>query len=545
MKRLRPALLIPFIILLFSLVIASASVPRGMFKYGKSFYEKMQIFAAIIETLQKNYVDERTTEELIEGAITGMLSKLDPHTNYLPPDNYKNWNQTFEGYTGVGILFDIVGSRPVITGFVEGGPAARSNLKVGDIIIKIDHATTRNLAPQEIARKIINSPFSDINFTILTSKTKKKKRVKVKRTHIDYESVTGAFMLNSTTGYIMLERFSGTTALELDKHLDQLLEKGMRFLILDMRDNGGGYLSAAVEVADRFLPRNRLILYTQGRSADSYQEYRSSLSSKYEDLPLVILINHGTASAAEIVAGAMQDWDRAVVIGMTSFGKGLVQSQFRFRDGSALLLTTARYYTPLGRLIQRDYSSLNKDEYYRDAYKKIPAWPGDGSASGRKTFKTLQGRSVLEGGGITPDIQINNDSAEVSEELRALYLDERHFFYQFSMQLATTGPEFKKITPEQCPHILISKRHLNEFFSILRTAFYPMSKNVFDANQEDIAFLIQRDLAYFIAGNAGRFHVNFLRDNQLQVASRNRKAAEKLISSQPVAGLFDGENDPK
>ena len=534
MRRIRTSLVaLSAITFLFALFIYPGN-SKSWISYGESFYEKIQVFTTILETLQKNYVDERSADELLEGAISGMLARLDPHTNYLPPDNFKKWNQSFEGYTGVGILFDIVGQYPIITGFISDSPAEKSGLEASDVIVKINGQSTKGLKAEDITDRIVQSPFPNVTFTVYSRSTAKTQKVTIKRTHIDVESIPGAYMLDQEIGYIHLERFSGSTASELDQRLEQLLAQGMEYLILDMRDNGGGYLSAAVEVADRFLPQDRLILFTKGRHSYSYQEFRAILSTNYEALPIAILINHGTASAAEIVAGALQDWDRAVVVGTTSFGKGLVQSQYRFRDGSALLITTARYYTPLGRLIQRDYQDLSKDEYYADAYTKAPYWENPEDESSHKIFKTLKGRTVYEGGGISPDFWVTNEHAEISDELRALYLDDNRFFYQFAMGLLSKYPEFKKIDPRQSAFLQITAEQLNGFKALLAKAEYPMDAYAFEANKDDIAFLIQRDVAYLLAGDEGKFHVNYLRDIQLQVAAKKRSAAARLISHEPL-----------
>ncbi|MFQ5631432.1 MAG: S41 family peptidase, partial [bacterium] len=363
-----------FIFIIFATMIVLKSPFREVIAQENNVQSKLQLFGTLLETLQRNYVEERTTEELLESAINGMLANLDPHTVYLPVDNFKRWNQNFEGYSGIGILFDIIGKYPMITGFVDGSPAAKADLHVGDVILKINNQSTQGLAKDEVIDYISGHSFPKIRLKVFDRTLEKTKTVLLERAHLNLNSIEGAYMISSHTGYIALERFNSTTATELDEALESLLAHGMEFLVLDLRDNGGGYLSAAVEVTDRFLPSGKLMVYTKGRHSRSYQEYYSTRTTKYETLPLIILLNHGTASAAEIVAGALQDWDRALIVGTTSFGKGLVQSQFRFRDGSALLATTARYYTPLGRLIQRDYNNMSKDEYYAGAYHNRAEW---------------------------------------------------------------------------------------------------------------------------------------------------------------------------
>lgn len=498
------------------------------------YHENFQLLMTLIETIQRNYVEERSLNDLLESAINGVLSTLDPHTVYLPADNYRRWNLGFEGMSGIGIYFEIIGRYPVITGFVENSPAQKSELEVGDIIVKINNRSTLGLTKEEVIDLISGHAYTKVLLSVFDREQSKAKTVAVERTHLDMKSITGAYLLAPNVGYIALERFNSTTASELDEALDMLLARGMAYLILDMRDNGGGYLSAAVEVTDRFLSPGKLITYTKGRHGHSFQEYYSRLSSRYESLPVLILINHGTASAAEIVAGALQDWDRALIVGTRSFGKGLVQSQFRFRDGSALLVTTARYYTPLGRLIQRDYSNLSKDEYYAGAYVNENTLALATTHRQEDTFKTPLGRTVYGGGGIKPDIIVENEQAEISDLLRLLYIDENNYFLKFATRLLIENPSLKTLGPEKCAKLEISTGQLRQFYETVRTGGFSMSREQFEANLNDISFLLKRDLSYLIAGNEGRFHVNMQRDTQLLVAYTRREKARRLLLGDPV-----------
>lgn len=504
--------------------------------------DKIQVFITILETLQRNYVEERSTNELLEAAIHGMLADLDPHTNYLPPDNFKRWNQSFEGFSGIGILFDTVGPYPMITGFVADSPASRSGLQSGDMILKINGTSTQGLATNEIMQLVSDYGSETINLTVFDRAKSKSRVVHLRKTHLEMRSIAGAFMLDPVTGYVELDRFNSSTVSELDAALDHLLDLGMQYLVLDLRDNGGGYLSAAVEVTDRFLPKGKLIVYTKGRQSHSYQEYYSMANSRYESLPLVILVNHGTASAAEIVAGALQDWDRALIVGATSFGKGLVQSQFRFRDGSALLVTTARYYTPLGRLIQRDYYNRSKDQYYAEAYiEDTGEWSPN--RRGNRPFKTPKGRTVYGGGGITPDIKSSNDDAEISDELRRLYLDEGKYFYRFATKLIQEKPWLRRLKPAECGNIQISQKELTDFYQMLRNMGYNLAPETFSHNAGDISFLLERDTAYLVAGDEGRFQVNLKRDSQLLVAYANREKARNLLQSLSIAKVYNNADN--
>ncbi len=517
------------------LVLFTGSRPtNSLWAYAENLQEKIQTFRLIVETIQRSYVEERSADELLEAAIHGMLQDLDPHSNYLPPDNFRRWNKSFEGFTGIGVHFDIINDYPVITGFVKDSPASRSNFQTGDRILKINELRTRSMTRSEVEEALMGSPFDTVRLAVSRGTPARFLAIAVKKSHLNLRSIEDAYLLNPQTGYVSLTRFTGTTARELDRALQALKAKGMKNLILDLRDNGGGYLSAAVDVADRFLPQGRLIVYTKGRLPRSFQQYRASRFHTYDDLPVVILLNHGTASAAEIVAGALQDWDRALIVGTTSFGKGLVQSQYRFRDGSALLVTTAKYYTPLGRLIQRNYEGLSKDEYYAAAYK-INSPSAARKNSNKRAYKTPMGRVVYGGGGITPDLWVENRDAVISDTIRALYFSPKKYFTVFAIKMLNRMKYMRRYTPRQIANLTIGQQDLQTFHRFLRQNACAISPRFFWRHTRDIAFLLKRELAYLLGGEEARFWVNYSRDEQLQVASANVAIAQRLLYGQPIA----------
>ncbi len=535
MSRLRVLLVSFFGFFAGSLILVlftGSNVPRTVWAYGEDFQEKLRIFRLILETIQKSYVEEREAGELIEAAIHGVLEQLDPHTSYLPSDNFRRWNKNFEGFDGIGIYFDLVGERPMVTGFVQNSPAQKAGLKTGDFILKINGKDTRGWTRSEIERALIESSAERIRLLLYNSTDKKERKVTLSKTHIYLPSIPQVHLLPNQVGYVALSRFTGTTARELDRALDQLRSRGMKALVLDLRDNGGGYLSAAVEVADRFLPQGKLIVYTRGRMPRSFQEFRATRYHTYSDLPVVILLNHGTASAAEIVAGALQDWDRALIVGTTSFGKGLVQSQYRFRDGSALLVTTAKYYTPLGRCIQRDYFGMSKDEYYADAYIE------HGPDQKQQRFRTPMGRIVYGGGGIVPDIHVENSNNDVSEFVRRLYFDDGRWFYRFALQYIKERPFVKTLPYQDLANLAITHKDLQEFARMLEQQYENMESSAFWSHSQDIAFLLKREIAYLSQGEQGRFWVNFERDRQLKTACEKVNLAEKLLHMKPIAQVL-------
>ncbi len=526
---------------LFGILFTDQQVPQSVWAYGDNLQEKLRVFRLILETVRQSYVEERSIDELMEAAVKGMLADLDPHTNYLPADNFQQWNKNFEGFNGIGIRFLMVNGYPMITGFLPESPAAKSNLRPGDVILEIDGNSTYGKTRSEVEQALMDDPFAGIRLTVVRSSSPQRTlQVNLPRTHLIIPSISGAFLLGNGIGYVALDRFTGTTAQELDRALDRLLEKGMQGLILDLRDNGGGYLSAAVEVADRFLPRGRLIVYTKGRLDQSFQEYHARASYPYESLPLVVLVNHGTASAAEIVAGAIQDWDRGLIVGTTTFGKGLVQSQYRFRDGSALLVTTAKYYTPVGRCIQRDYFGLSKDEYYADAYTNISLQASRERCDA--TFRTPQGRTVYGGGGIIPDIWSDNAKAVVEDVVRELYFSRDGWLLKFAADLLKQRKELHNLPAQKFSRLRISDRELRAFLAYLNIHHVSIGQETFWKHAEDIRFLLQRELAYLAAGEEARFRVNLQRDSQLQQAIDAVPAAAQLSQGEAVAHVI-GSHD--
>ncbi len=500
--------------------------------FGNSINEKMEIFKLIMETVQQRYVEEHSAEELLEFAIDGMLAKLDPHTAYMPVDNFKRWNKNFEGFQGIGIHYIFIDEKPTITGFVNDSPARNTGLLVGDRITRIDGRATSGLSRYEISNLITNSPYAKLRVKVWRPSSEQEMDFNIRRTHLNLNSVLIKTMVSPDVGYILLDRFCSNTAFELDYALESLARKGMRGLILDLRDNGGGYLSSAVEVAGRFLPAGKLIVYTLGKHPDSYQEYRASRTSDFASLPLTILVNHGTASAAEIVAGALQDWDRALIVGETSFGKGLVQSQYRFRDGSALLVTTAKYYTPLGRLIQRNYYNRTKDEYYYDAYDEYARQP-EHNKLGHKTFLTPRGRKVYGGGGITPDLWVRNTDAGLSDDLLALYLNHNEQVLEFVLNLVQKRRQIADLPIEKINRqIIIYENELQEFRRLAGSLGARFSADFFRKNRDDICFLLRREIGYLTHGPLGRFTVAMVRDHQLNSAISSLDQADDLVQYQ-------------
>jgi carboxyl-terminal processing protease len=313
-------------------------------------YEELKTFSEVLTQVQKSYVDETKVKDLVQGAIRGMLSTLDPHSAYMTPDMYKEMQVETKGeFGGVGIQIGVKENRLAVIAPIEGTPAYRAGIKSGDFITKVNDETTKDLTLMDAVQKMRGPKGSKINLTIQRDGTPDPLQFTLVRDTIKIESVKSKVLDN--IGYVRLTQFQESTGRDLSKVLKQFKDQKLQSTILDLRNNPGGLLTSAVEVSEQFLPGGKLVVYTKGRESKK-DEWIAKGKDQMDDSPMIILVNEGSASASEIVAGALQDYGRAVIVGTTSFGKGSVQTILPLGDGSGLRLTTAKYYTPKGRSIQ-------------------------------------------------------------------------------------------------------------------------------------------------------------------------------------------------
>ncbi|MEO7444216.1 MAG: S41 family peptidase, partial [Ferruginibacter sp.] len=390
---------------------------------GKSFFfmEKRRPVQEILDLVESRYVDEVNINDLSDTAIAAMLSHLDPHSSFIPAEKLANVNEDIQGsFYGIGIEFNIFKDTLHVINVLEDGPSFDAGLRTGDKILKAgDSVLSGKKVTQERIRNVLRGPLgSVINVQLLRGN--KIVNLPITRGVIPLASLDAAYMMDSSIGYIRLNKFSTQTYKEFMTALLELKKQGLKKLILDLRGNGGGVLDEAVEIADEFIAGDRLITYTEGKHVKR-KEYRCRREGRFETGELVVLADEGTASASEILMGALQDWDRATIIGKRSFGKGLVQEQYDLSDKSALRLTVARYYTPLGRSIQRSYAH-GGTAYYDEIYARFdPGFQDSLVADSSKKFKTRGGKVLYGGGGIYPDVYISRDTARLSNTLSKLY----------------------------------------------------------------------------------------------------------------------------
>jgi carboxyl-terminal processing protease len=381
---------------------------------GDSIYEQLNKFKDVLSITEKYYVEDVDTQKLTESAINGLLSQLDPHSVYIPQTQLKKVTEEFQGsFEGIGIEFQVINDTLLVVAAIAGGPSEALGIQGGDKIVKIDDSSAVGITQEGVQKKLRGPKGSRVKVSIIRAGIATRLEFEIVRDKIPLYTVDASYMVDDETGYVSVNRFAAKTHEEFLGALDKLQGEGMKRLVLDLRGNPGGYLDQAFKMADELMPRGRKIVYTKGRRPEFDDEYVSN-GGKYPNLPVIVLVNNSSASASEIVSGAVQDWDRGLIVGETTFGKGLVQRQFDLKDGSAFRLTTARYFTPSGRLIQRPYGA-DKTKYQMEAYEREET-EGETDTmhvaqadSARPKFKTMGGRTVLGGGGITPDYIVKGD----------------------------------------------------------------------------------------------------------------------------------------
>lgn len=369
----------------------------------------------LLHIIDDQYVDSVNINDLVEKAIPQILAELDPHSVYISAKDVETANNDLKSsFSGIGIEFIIRQDTIQVQNVIKNGPAEHAGLLAGDKIVAIDGKpfVGQQVTTEESTHRLMGPKGTKVRVGVLRYGDKSIKEFTITRDYIQTKSITATYMLNDSIGYMKIKSFGEATYTEMLASLAQLNSQGMKGLVIDLRDNGGGYLQAAVNMANEFLPKNRLIVYTQGRKSPR-TDYTSDGRGNFQKLPLVVLINEGSASSSEIFSGAMQDNDRATIVGRRSFGKGLVQQQIGFPDGSMIRLTVARYYTPSGRCIQKPYQPGDDADYEADLlnrYEHGEYFSQDSIKQTGPAYHTTLGRTVYGGGGIMPDVFVPEDT---------------------------------------------------------------------------------------------------------------------------------------
>ena len=367
----------------------------------------------LLQIIDNNYVDTINVNDLVEDAMPTILSELDPHSSYISANDAEESTEDLKGsFSGIGVRFTVQKDTVNVMNVIKGGPSEKFGVLAGDRIIAADDSTLIGLENRDIMKRLRGPKNSKVKLTIVRHGHKKPLTITVVRGDVPVESVDSYFMLDKQTGYISIESFGENTYPEMLTALAQLNVRGMKNLVIDLRGNRGGYMQTAIMMVNEFLPGGQLVVYTEGRKSPR-EEYRTDGRGTFQHLPLIVLVDEGSASASEIFAGAIQDNDRGTIIGRRSFGKGLVQQPIEFKDGSVVRLTIARYYTPSGRCIQKPYEKGKGEEYENDLmarYERGEFFSADSIHQDGPEYKTRIGRTVYGGGGIMPDIFVPEDT---------------------------------------------------------------------------------------------------------------------------------------
>ena len=492
--------------------------------------DQYKVFTAALKAVEDKYVGEYETDRLVYSAITGMLQTLDPHSSFMDPRSFAQMRERQEGrYYGLGITINVVQGDVTVFNVFEGSPAYQKGLRRGDVIVLIEGEATKGWNTEQAVRKLRGPKGTSVNIAVRRATYDEPIKLAVMRDEVHIPTVPAALMLDATTGYIKLQDFGENTDQELGRALRELTQKGMKRLVFDLRGNPGGALDQAIRVSNRFLPKGNLIVYTRGRVANSDQDYRATETSDFLNLPMVTLVSRTSASASEIVAGALQDHDRSLIVGETTFGKALVQSVYRLSQGAGAAITTARYYTPSGRMIQRPWDGTF-DEYLTYIYR---------DQDGNKTHKesdlklTDSGRKVYGGGGIEPDHFIPGPVEGFSPTPFSRMLASRNAFVGFSSKFAKEGdnrPGARSAAKYKvAAGWTVTPAMLADFRDFVSSAHLKFDEDAYKADEAFIKAMIHYEVDSDLFG-AGEARRNLVRiDPQTQASLQYFDEAKKLI----------------
>ena len=491
--------------------------------------DKIVVMQQIISYVDHFYFDIVDMDKIMDGAFHGLMEELDPHSTYIPAKEQENIDELFRGkFQGIGIEFDVLHGYITVISPVPDSPSDYVGLQSGDRIIAINGNDAYKITKDEVIKKLRGKKGTSVNVTIQRIGLDEPFDVTIIRDDIPIYSVGAATMIDNETGYILLRRFSATTIDEVNKALDKLDNQNFKKLVFDLRGNSGGYLEQAAAVSNLFISTRDTLGYTKGKISDSNQAFISDPNKGRNDFSLIILINRGSASASEIVSGAVQDLDRGLIIGETSFGKGLVQRQLPLEGGSAIRITMARYYTPSGRLIQRPYEEGDDLTYYKELYAKDRESILDSLKQLRPKYKTRQGRTVYGGGGITPDIYVPYKSILTKETQKLLRNPERPIF-NFSSSYATQNDLGFKDFKNYKQNWQVNQSVYSQFLDYLDSDSISFNPDSLLKDQSFIYNRIKSEIAGTIWGKNESTSIRLSLDNQVSEALKYFNEADAFL----------------
>jgi carboxyl-terminal processing protease len=521
----------PAAVILLSAVSGGWLLQQGVNR-AENVYVQIRVLQEVVDRIESSFVDEVDESTLYDSAIDGLIRDLgDPHTSLIPASDYEDLRIRTEGeYGGVGLEVADRNGYVTVVSPIPGGPAARVGVRAGDQFYEIEGISADTMATDQAVALLRGRPGSEVTVRMLRPGVDEPIEFALAREVILLRAVPFALLLEDGVGYMPLLSVRETSTAEVSAAIDSLRKEGMRSLVLDLRGNPGGLLDQGIEVTDLFLDEDLSIVETRGRASDQNETFRASDPDRYPDLPVVVLVDAGSASASEIIAGALQDHDRAVVIGETTFGKGSVQSLFRLTGGDVLRLTTARWYTPLGRSIHRDPVDTELDSVPRLAISG-QAVPTRISAE-RPQFLTASGRVVYGGGGITPDLVVDPELLTDSEMegVRNVFPQ----FGRFTTALFNFAVEYVREHPALEPGFTITDADLESLFASLPEREVELSRQDFDLARRFVRYQLEREIAAQAWGDSGQFLQSRAYDRQLQRAMellRGARTTEELLGA--------------
>ncbi len=486
--------------------------------------------------IERNYVKEPDAKKMADDAIQGILEGLDPHSFYIPSEEMTEMEEQMEGsFEGVGIEFNMVEDTIYVVAVISGGPSEEVGIQAGDriVLIESDKVAGVSIENNDVMKKLRGKKGTHVKVTVRRPGVKNLVEFDIVRDKIPLYSVDYSYMMDDKTGYIKVSRFASTTHDEFREHTTKLLDEGMKNMILDLRGNPGGYMNMAEKIADEFLVEGRTVVYTDGRIAESRNKYKSTSDlSLFEDGALIVLLDYGSASASEIVAGAVQDWDRGLIVGVRSFGKGLVQTQKDFSDGSAMRLVISEYFTPSGRCIQKPFHMSSK-EYDMEVVERFESGeiydPSKIDLPDSLKFKTNSGRIVYGGGAIMPDVFVARDTTLDSDYLTELIA--QNVFRQYGYHYGDVHPELKNqyVTARKFnSNFKVDDAMMADFISFAESKKVPLDPAGMAISKRDIVIYIRAFIGRRLFDNDAFYPIFHESDNVLTRALQLVPQAKEL-----------------
>ncbi|BDC98911.1 S41 family peptidase [Persicobacter psychrovividus] len=495
-------------------ILIGATMAGNESPKNNSLISSIHKFSNIVSYIQRDYVDEVDTEDLVETAISKMLEKLDPHSVYIPAKDLEMSKSQLEGkFYGIGIEFNILRDTLYVVSPLSGGPSQKLGIKSGDKIVEVDgeNIASTGISNRDVVDMLRGEQGTKVNVKIYRKNSKELLNFDIVRDKIPQNSLEVAYMVDHEIGYMKISRFSATTYQEFHDGLKKLKNEGMTKLILDLQGNPGGYMDRAVKIADDLLDNDALIVYTKGKEKRYNTQYYAKRPGLFEKGKLIVLLDEGSASASEIVSGAVQDNDRGLVVGRRSFGKGLVQMPIPLNDGSELRLTISRYYTPSGRSIQKPYDAKHMEDYFNDRlnrYEHGEFFHADSiKMNDSLKYKTVHGRTVYGGGGIMPDYFVPLDTANQSDYFVKLFYSNalREYTIKYSEKnakklKAMKYEDFRK-------NFRVSEAMLKDLIKTAEELDVKFNKEQYETSKDMIKLRIKAQVARSIWDNEGFYPI--------------------------------------